>query len=223
MNDDERSEKEFFNIKAESLLAQGLYQAAQDLALNWLDRFPGDPDSRSILCQAWTRMGKLDKVKQLLAEVDDEILNMSLIYARMGDLCRRSGLNQEASGFYQKFIDLNPQAAITREVEEKLASLQSSGELREEQEGCQQPVPALQTVTMAELYLKQGHREAAAEILEGIVGRTQNNERAQALLREIRGGGAGREEKKTPHSSGVIIGELDRWLHNIKRMRAHAA
>lgn len=228
MNTDERHEKEFFITKAESLLAQGFYQEAQDFALNWLDRFPGDAESRAVLCQAWTRLGKLDKVKQLLQEVDEEILGMSLIYARMGDICQRSGLNREAVAFYKKFVALNPHAALAKEVGEKITVLVSASKERsepsEEPEEPRPKMPVLQTVTMAELYLKQGHREMAREILEGIVKKDQTNQRALVLLRQISDNGdTVGAEKKIWHRQEAVIGELNRWLQNIGRMRPHAA
>ena len=99
MADGKGSEKETFLAEAESYLDQGLYSKAQDLAQVWLDKFPGDAEAKVILCHAWTRMGKLDKVKRMLKEVDEAILSMSLIYARMGDICSGSGLNQEAIAF----------------------------------------------------------------------------------------------------------------------------
>jgi len=92
-------------------------------------KVPDDAEARVILCQAWTRMGKLDKVKKLLQEVDEAIYGMSMIYAKMGDICQRSGLNQEAITFYRKFLDLNPNSPLTKEVAEKLHSwrLQAKG------------------------------------------------------------------------------------------------
>lgn len=228
MNVDERLEKEFFIKKAESLLRQGLYQEAQDFALNWLDRFPGDAESRAILCQAWTRLGKLDKVTQLLQEVEEEILGMSLIYAKMGDIFQRSGLNGEALTFYRKFIAMNPHAALAKEIAEKIAVLSSGiNELpapSEEREEPRQKMPALQTVTMAELYLKQGHGEMAREILEGIINKDRTNQRALALLRKITGAGETLgDDKKLSQRQEAIIGELNRWLQNIGRIRAHAS
>jgi tetratricopeptide (TPR) repeat protein len=209
MNYGNRSEKEIFVAKAESCLDQGLQKEAQDYALSWLERFPDDAEARVILCQAWTRMGKLDKVKQLLEEVDEAIYGMSVIYAKMGDICQRSGLNQEAVTFYRKFLDLNPYSPITAEVAEKLHSLAPSSER------------IMRTVTIAELYIKQGHTDLAAEILEEIINKDSTNQRALAMLSEIRGGGAAQPEKGAQREA--VLKELNRWLSNIDRIRAYAA
>jgi len=228
MNYDNRSEKELFIAKAESFLDQGLQKEAQDYALSWLERFPADAEARVILCQAWTRMGKLHKVKKLLEEVDEAIYGMSVIYSKMGDICQRSGLNQEAVTFYRKFLDLNPNSPITKEVADKLHSLAPASEriLPQEEELPQQSLSVMRTVTIAELYIKQGHLDLAAEILEEIIKKDPTNQRAQAMLKEIGGGDVPAEKKAPPEKgspSGAVIHELNRWLRNIDRIKRHAA
>lgn len=223
MNYGNRSEKEIFIAQADSFLDQGLQKEAQDYALNWLERFPDDAEARVILCQAWTRMGKLDKVKQLLQEVDEAIYGMSVIYAKMGDICQRSGLSQEAITFYRKFLDLNPNSPITTEVAEKLHSLAPAGEVvtYREEETPQHSPSIMRTVTIAELYIKQGHTDLAAEILEEIIKKDNTNQRALAMLSEIRGGSAAQPEKDA--LPDAVLKELNRWLSNIDRIRAYAA
>jgi tetratricopeptide (TPR) repeat protein len=223
MNYGTRSEKEIFIAQAESFLDRGLQKEAQDYALNWLERFPDDAEARVILCQAWTRMGKLDKVKQLLQEVDEAIYGMSVIYAKMGDICQRSGLSQEAITFYRKFLDLNPYSPITTEVAEKLHSLAPAGEVvtYREEETPQHSPSIMRTVTIAELYIKQGHTDLAAEILEEIIKKDNTNQRALAMLSEIRGGSAAQPEKDA--LPDAVLKELNRWLSNIDRIRAYAA
>lgn len=229
MNYGNRSEKEVFIAKAESFLDQGMQKEAQDYALNWLERFPDDAEARVILCQAWTRMGKLDKVKQLLEEVDGAIYGMSVIYAKMGDICQRSGLNQEAITFYRKFLDLNPNSPITAAVAEKLHYLAPAGEtiLLPEEETPQNSLPVMRTVTIAELYIRQGHTDLAAEILEEIIKKDDTNQRALAMLSEIKGGSMAQPYEGAPPDKGApldaIIKELNRWLSNLDRIRAYAA
>ena len=228
MNYGNRSEKEAFIARAESFLDQGLQKEAQDYALNWLERFPDDAEARVILCQAWTRMGKLDKVKKLLEEVDEAIFGMSVIYSKMGDICQRSGLNQEAITFYRKFLDLNPNSRISKEVADKLHALAPSSErvLPQEEELPRQALPVMRTVTMAELYIKQGHADLAAEILAEIIKKDSTNERALALLRELRGNISPTEDDAPPAKGALteaVLKELNRWLRNIDRIRAYAA
>lgn len=224
MNTGNRSEKEIFIAKAESCLDQGLQKEAQDYALHWLEMFPDDAEARVILCQAWTRMGKLDKVKKLLQDVDEAIFGMSVIYAKMGDICQRSGLNQEAITFYRKFLDLNPNSPLTREVADKLHALQPITEriLPQEEEIPQSSLPVMRTVTMAELYIKQGHTNLAAELLEEIIKKDSTNQRALSMLREISRGGEEAEPERVT-TPAAVLKELNRWLRNIDRMKSYAA
>jgi len=84
----------------------------------------------------------------------------------------------------------------------------------------------MRTVTMAELYIKQGHRDLAVEILEEIIIKDPTHERALAMLKEIRGGdvqpekGAQLEKGAQPDA---VIRELNRWLRKIDRIRDYAA
>ena len=228
MTDGEFKEKESFLAKAESFLARGLYQTAQDLAMDWLTRFPADADARIIVCHAWTRMGKLDKVKQMLREVDEAILSMSRIYARMGDICRQSRLNGEAVTFYRKFIALNPGSPLAKSVSEKLDSLLSSLEqtvLPEEEIDMvdRRPMPGLKTVTMAELYLKQGHPDMARGVLEECLKKDPANQRAAAMLGDIQAMADIKTTKASRRAPGEVVRELSRWLNNMHRLRGHAA
>lgn len=227
MADSDQSDKGVLLARAETCLAQGLYQTAQDIALDWLNRVPGDAEARLILCHAWTRLGKLDNVKQLLREVDDAIFSLSLIYARMGDICQSAGLHREAITFYRKFLDLNPDSSLTSEVTVKLnALLLSDGEMipSEEDESSTHTVPDLQTITMAELYVKQGYEDMAIEILKAILERDKTHVKALAMLKTLQAGGA--NAWKDPGSSpnvATMIQELNRWLDNLCRIKTHAA
>ena len=229
MTDSGRSEKEAFIAKAESFLSKGLYQTAQDLALDRLSRFPDDADARVIVCHAWTRMGKLDNVKKMLREVDEAILGLSGIYARMGEICRQAGLNREAESFYRRFAAINPETPAAKETAEKLDSLLSSREeaisLPEEDEsGERQDTPSgLRTVTMAELYVRQGHPDLALAVLEEVIKKDQTNHRAKAMLRELRTAAVMRAEKPAPGKADAVLRELTRWLNNVSRLKDYAA
>jgi hypothetical protein len=75
-------------------------------------------------------------------------------------------------------------------------------------------------VTLAELYIRQGHFRPAAELLEKIVDDDPQNGKAVALLAEVREqlrGGV------SPQPDTRVIVELSRWLDNIGRLRGHAA
>ena len=81
-------------------------------------------------------------------------------------------------------------------------------------------VPAdFQTLTLAELYLRQGHLAMAEEVLEAVLKRDPRQEKAAERLDEVRAmlHPELRVSRFTP-----VIGELNRWLDNIGRLRSHA-
>ena len=75
------------------------------------------------------------------------------------------------------------------------------------------------TVTLAELYIEQGHLEMAADVLEEILRRDETNRRASELLRIVNAKRSGAFPGRKPQS---IVAELTRWMKNIDRMRSHA-
>ena len=79
--------------------------------------------------------------------------------------------------------------------------------------------PLITTVTLAELYLRQGHLRLAERVLEKILRQEPRNEKATELLREVR-------DRLQPEGSvqrqAAVKAELSRWLDNIARMRGHA-
>ena len=74
-------------------------------------------------------------------------------------------------------------------------------------------------MTLAELYIRQGHLQMAKKVLEAILRKDPREERAAIRLREIEAlSGEGSAAKAAP-----VIAELSRWLDNIGRLRGHAA
>jgi hypothetical protein len=104
----------------------------------------------------------------------------------------------------------------------------------------------LQTVTLAELYIRQGHFRMAEEILAAILGKGPHHPKAAELFREVREKIAAQEipeAKSAPEppqevrelrdetadrqepggKHAPVIAELSRWLNNIGRLGSHAA
>ena len=75
------------------------------------------------------------------------------------------------------------------------------------------------TVTLAELYIRQGHLRQAESVLEKIVRQEPQNDRAAGLLRDIRD----RLQPVTASPKDAAVeAELSRWLDNVGRLRGHA-
>jgi thioredoxin-like negative regulator of GroEL len=158
----------------------------------------------------------------MLNEMEDRLASLSRIYAGMGDLCLKQGMREAAQDYYGKFKVLNPDAPPARDMSERLKVIEELHETDDqgETEGEAGIPPDFQTVTLAELYIRQGHLRPAEEVLAKIIGQEPQNEKAAGLLQEVRDGIL--REAAVQRYPGVIA-ELSRWLDNIDRARGHAA
>ena len=221
MDANEREEREAFLAQTDAYLKGNDWPAVLDLAQGRLERLPGDLDARMAICRVWIQQGRMDEAREMLRELDETITSLSQIYAYMGDACLKKGMMEETGRCYRKFLVLNPDVPLAGDVLEKLRSIEEQRETAavEGEEEAQIP-SAFQTATLAELYIRQGHLPMAAEVLEAILRKEPQQERAAGMLREVRE--AIRREASAQRVAPVIA-ELSRWLENIVRLRVHAA
>jgi len=222
MGDNDLQERSAFLEEMETFLKQGDDETALALAELRLKRMPGDMDARIAICRVRIRQGRLEEAKAMLQEMEGTLASLSQIYAAMGDVCLKEGMQESAQTFYRKFISLNPESSLSREIAERLTAMDAMrgpDAEREEEEAAQVPSD-LQTVTLAELYIRQGHLRPAAEVLEAIIRKDPAQEKAAAMLREV-WEMIFRQESAQRYAG--VIAELSRWLDNIGRLRSHAA
>jgi Tfp pilus assembly protein PilF len=215
-------ERKLFLLQAETYLDQKDDQTALSLAQARLKRTPGDLDARIVICRVWLQQGRIDEARDMLHEMEEIIASLSQIYVCMGDICMKKGMEDSAETFYRKFMVLNPGAPRVRDILERLKGIEELHETNTEgeTEGDAGIPPDFQTVTLAELYIRQGHLRSAEEVLEKIVGQEPQNGKAAGLLQEVRERIL--REASAQQYAGVIT-ELSRWMDNIGRVRGHAA
>jgi hypothetical protein len=154
----------------------------------------------------------------MLSEMEDVLASLSRIYADMGDICMKEGMKDSAETFYRKLMFLNPGVPLSRDVTERLNGIE---ELHATDAEGDAEIPAnFQTVTLAELYIRQGHLRPAEELLDKIIGHDPQNQKAAGLLREVR---ERLLKGASAQQDAAVVAELSRWLGNIGRLRAHAA
>ena len=215
-------ERKSFLTQVELYLERNELPAVLDLAEERLKRIPGDLDARMAICRIWIERGRIDEAREMLGEMEEILACLFRLYVRLGDACLKKGMREEAERYYRKFIVLNPDAPPAGEILEKLKDIEeqrSAAAIEEEEETAQVP-SAFQTVTLAELYVRQGHLPLAAEVLEAILAKEPQQEKAAGMLREVREL-IRREDAARRHAP--VIAELSRWLENIGRLRGHAA
>ena len=221
MDANDREERDAFLAQTEAYLKENDWPAVLDLAQGRLERLPGDLDARMAICRVWIQQGRMDEAREMLREMDETITNLSQIYACMGDACLKKGMMEETGRYYRKFLALNPDVSLAGDVSEKLRSIEEQRETAaaEGEEEAQIP-SAFQTATLAELYIRQGHLPMAAEVLEAILRKEPQQERAAGMLREVR---EMIRREASAQRVAPVVAELSRWLENIVRLRVHAA
>jgi len=132
-------------------------------------------------------MGRVDEARDVLQEVGEIIRDCLLCMTVWVIFIEKKGFHQDAAVCYEKFISLHPGAEDARKVIEKMIFLEQEDQPVPEVGMIYDdniPDPELFTVTLAELYIKQGHLQVAAEILQEIIGREpQNSKLWQSSIR----------------------------------------
>ncbi|MFA5321535.1 MAG: tetratricopeptide repeat protein [Smithella sp.] len=216
-----------FLSKAQEFLQEGNLSDALNLAGERLQDIPADADALGVYCEAMIGMGRLDEMRAALKETEEIIAGLNLVYERAGDACREKGFHQEAAVWYEKFISLRPEARKAGEIIEKMTLLNQEDSVSEEVN-----IPGNEniteqeffTVTLARLYIKQGHLQDAEVILEEIINKEPDNTQALAMLKELRGSQdfpSAENEKNIKNDN--LIKTLSSWLKNIERLKRNAA
>ncbi len=220
---------------AEAYIEQNLYKEALHIAESWLKRYSTDADANIVRCHALLKMGNLEKVHDILKEVENTVLQLSRIYHRVGDLCLHGGLTLEAIKFYGKFISLNPGSPEARDLSDKIEALKLSldpssagtqvGTEADTYNNIDRVAPDFHTTTLAELYIAQGHPDMAYDVLSDILKKEPENKIVANRLKEVsamRNDEAKEQTSYVPEPEGLIQ-ELTRWLKNIDRLRNYAS
>jgi tetratricopeptide (TPR) repeat protein len=186
-----------------------------------------DVDARVIASNVFIGMGRVDEARDVLREVEKIISGLSLVYVRVGDIYREKGFYRDAVICYQKYISWNPTSDKAEEVVGKIALLEQEEPLIADMDSTDNEntsKPEFYTVTLADLYIKQGHFKMAAEVLEKILEEEPENVLARTKLDTITTAIA----LKSPVNGDIVQSDnlaktLSCWLENINRLKKHAA
>jgi uncharacterized protein HemY len=230
MNADDTKETAFDSQQAQSCLDENRHEEAVRMAEARLAQSPGDVEAMIILSQGLLRLGKLERLHGLLREVDETIGRLSQVYLRLGALCGKSGLHAESLNFYHKYNTLD--AAISPEDNSLLPEMPVEA-TDDEGESGEEPgdiSPEFYTITLADLYLRQGHLPLAREVLEAILTKEPENEQAStklAALDNLMTVGEVNPDSDVPEGgvidvNAALVSELEGWLARVGRLRSPA-
>jgi len=211
-----------FLAEAELLLGRGHFEHARRLAAERLAVFPSDLEGKIVLCRALLGMDNLESATPLIHEVERWIRCAARIYPDAGDSLARKGRSDEAAHFYRKYLSLS---SGTPEAERISSRVHSLGNADQEGEAgpdgryeCVEEVDRqFWTVTLADLYVRQGHLDMARGVLEEILRRDPQHMEARNRLESLPEGDA----RSDAAGRKRLAGELARWLKNVDRLKTH--
>ncbi len=240
MDERKSQERNAFLAGVEENFQRGDFETILMTAGLRLKRMPGDLDARLAICRARIEQGALGEVGDLLSEVERVLAGLDRVCALLRELGKQAGLTDETRALFEKFGLAAPAGAAIETPadsrgrlalqETKAAPVLAAAVAAAEAEAPRQgDVPAggeaseapedFLTVTLAELYIRQGHLRQAESVLEKIVRQEPQNDRAAGLLRDVRG----RLQPATASpKDAAVAAELSRWLDNVGRLRGHA-
>lgn len=186
---------------------EGRYEDAIALADARLRRFPGDLDAHLVRASCRARTGRPAEAEETVEQWHAIVRDQSQVYEVLGDAYRREGMEEEATRSYLRFMELNAGTGAAQRVSEKIPSLQDAGSEDEGEIG-----PALPddfyTITLARLYVRQGHFRMAGEVIDRIVERDPENSEAREY--------AGHVHRLIEKGWKPVVDELDRWFNELQ-------
>jgi len=216
-----------FLLAAEEHLRRENPAEALRLAAERLRHVPTDAAALGIYCDALIVMGRREEARAVLDEVPKIIDGLNIIFERAGDACREKGYHREAAACYEKFLSLRPDTERSREIIGKMTLLEQEDILCPDHDLTGQGNDTEQdffTVTMAQLYIQQGHIQDAESMLEKIIHNEPDNTEAVRLLDQLRlGPPSPSAETKESSAKNSLVKILSRWLQNIERLKVNAA
>jgi tetratricopeptide (TPR) repeat protein len=203
-------------------LQRELYDNAITLARQRLNHHPGDMDAWFVIASCWVNMEKITDAQEILRQLEQVIDSWSQLYQSLGDSFRKKGLIQEAARLYRRALTMNPDAQSSEEMSATIALLEECSRADEfiadnQASDIEQISSDFHTITLAELYIKQGHLTMARDVLKKIIIRDPQNikvlKRLEYVETLMNKGNVGKQEE--------IVEELEQWLDNLRQRKQY--
>jgi tetratricopeptide (TPR) repeat protein len=203
-----------FRRQARTYMDNGQHPLSLNLAKERLIANPEDIPATVIACQSCLGMGNIEEARHFLDRLDSVNGELSRLYKDFGDAYRQQGDEGQARIFYNKSAALSPDDGDYAEAlwpadegSEDDDSLDISPDLGTD----------FQTLTMADLYIRQGHHEGAREILAAILARDPNHKEARQQLDELQKLLNEKISDLPIDKKTAVVHELSQWLNKLDR------
>jgi len=215
-------ERTDFLSAAMECLQRELYDNAITLARQRLDQYPGDMDAWFVIASCWVNMEKITEASEILHHLEQIINGWSQLYQSLGDGFRKKGLLQEAERLYRKALMMNPDTQNSKEMSAIITVMEEDfrpdeGMADDQASDIEQISSDFHTITLAELYIKQGHLTMARDVLKKIIIRDPQNVSVLKRLEYVET----LMNKGTVSKQEEILEELEQWLDNLRRRKQY--
>ncbi|HQI34945.1 MAG TPA: tetratricopeptide repeat protein [Syntrophales bacterium] len=197
-----------FYRQAQSCLEAGSYDRSLELARVRLAAAPDDVRAALVLCRSWLGLGRLDEAAAAFAAIEPLNEEIARLLKLLGDAYRERGERRRAVTCYQRSMALLAGLAELQEVQNAVAALLDD----EATDDGPAAGDGFQTLTMAELHIRQGHYESAREILTAILVREPENHEARQRLTEVLELWEQKNIDLPIDKKSMVVHELSRWL-----------
>lgn len=191
----EQPESLVFVSLADAYRRAGQYEKAVLVCQEGLKRQPGASGGRVVLGRIYLEQGKLEEAEKEFRRVLEEDAENLMAHTQMGLLLLKAGRNQEAIDAFQKVLTLNPddenvQEWLKQAIEKAAGTKSQPAPSREKKPPAQSREQESEkvstaTLTMAELYVQQGHFDKAAEVYQELLAQDPENLMLRQKLAEV--------------------------------------
>jgi tetratricopeptide (TPR) repeat protein len=201
------------------LLNQGLFREAMSMARERISLYPGDADARMMYGLVLGRVGRDREAQAVFETVMEDLAAWAPAFEFMGDIARELKDAGRARSAYQTLLTLSADAATKGRLIKKLEALGAEDDFDQTQR-MKGLSSEFQTMTMAELYIRQGHLDRAGQILRQIVQDHPEDRKARERLQEIDDLLSTGQPDAALRLPEAVIEELSRWLTRLKKKEA---
>lgn len=212
MNNYDVEERSQFLSVAGACIRKELYREAELLAEKRLERNAGDMSAVFIRAVCLIGRGQVREAHDVIRSIDTMVSQWSGLYHLLGETYHKRNLTSQATQAYHtaRFLKsaLADRGETPGEPDDYLpyeSEQGSTGELGEISSD-------FHTLTLADLYVKQGHLEMARAVLKSITVREPDNVGARERLGYVETVLSGKKKR----SNITVITELNRWLRNLE-------
>ncbi len=205
----ENPESLVFAPLADALRKSGALPEALDLCVKGLERHGHYNIARVVLGRVYQDMGKASEAEAEFKKVLDADPENFQALVHVGEICLSRKQHQAAIEEFQKALALNPDDEPTQELLKKAIETAAQEQSKPVASPAAPEKPAgvpttpvkdsAATLTIAELYLKQGHHEKAIEVFQELLAEDPQN----LMLRQKLSAAVEQQQKHQSATGGV--------------------